>query len=140
MTKLSGGVCPIVVGEMLYQFTSCTLCIQFCETFTTNFSLHQFRVATKSGCATIIHNIGCTLDLHLDWVVFQPDMVNAFNLMLRGVVFQKLRVTNGDIILFIPFVCAFYVIECPLCYIHYDCEGDVTRLSHLSWEPIKVIP
>jgi hypothetical protein len=98
MTKLSGGVCPIVVGEMLYQFTSCTLCIQFCETFTTNFSLHQFRVATKSGCATIIHSIGCTLDLHLDWVVFQPDMVNAFNLMLIGVVFQKLRVTNGDII------------------------------------------
>jgi hypothetical protein len=62
-----------------------------------------------------------------------------FNLVLKGVIFQELRVTNGDIIQFIPFVCAFCVVECPLFYNHYGRDGDVTRLSHLSWEPIKVI-
>jgi hypothetical protein len=55
MTKPLGGVRPIVVGESLYRFTSCVLCLQICETFVTHFFSHQFKVATKVGCETIIH-------------------------------------------------------------------------------------
>jgi hypothetical protein len=32
------------------------------------------------------------------WIVFQLDVANAFNSMLRHVIFQKLCVANGDII------------------------------------------
>jgi hypothetical protein len=70
MTKPLSGVCPIIVGETLYRFTSYVLCLQFHEAFTTHFSPHQFGVVIKGGCETIIHGIKCTLDLHLDWLFF----------------------------------------------------------------------
>jgi len=46
--------------------------------------------------------------------------------MSRRVVFQKLHVTNEDIIQFILFVCAFYAFESPLFYNRHNHEGDVT--------------
>jgi hypothetical protein len=85
-------------GGGIYQLTSHVLCLQFCEAFVTHFSPHQFGVAITGGFEIIIHNIMCTLDLHLDWVVFQLDMANTFNLMSRKVIFQGLLVASGDII------------------------------------------
>ncbi len=58
----------------------------------------------------------CTLELHLDEVVFQLDVVNAFNSMLKRVIFQKLRAIGGDVIQFIIFVGAFNAFESPLFY------------------------
>jgi hypothetical protein len=46
--------------------------------------------------------------------------------MLRGVIFQKLCATSGNIIQFIPFVHTFYAFESPLFYSHHNREGDVT--------------
>jgi hypothetical protein len=62
----------------------------------------------------------------LDWVIFQLDVANTFNSMLRGVIFQKLCGASGDIIQLIPFVHAFYAFEYPLFYNHRNHEGDVT--------------
>jgi hypothetical protein len=70
MTKPLGGVHLIVMEESLYWFTSCILCLQFCNAFATHFSPHQFEVTTKGSCETTIHNIKCTLDLHPDWGCF----------------------------------------------------------------------
>jgi hypothetical protein len=112
------------MGETLYPLTNHALCFQFHEAFVTHFSPHQFRVATKGGCEAIIHNIKCTLDLHLDWVVLQLDIANAFNSVLKKVIFQKLYVTCGDTIQLIPFVCALYTFESPLFYNHH--ENNVT--------------
>ncbi len=39
MTKPLGGVHPIIVGETVYQFTSCTLCFQFHNAFVTHLFL-----------------------------------------------------------------------------------------------------
>jgi hypothetical protein len=77
MTKLLGGVHPIVVGET----TSHALCLQFHDGFTTHFSSHQFKIAIKGSCEVVIHNIKCTLDLYPDWVVLELDVANAFNLV-----------------------------------------------------------
>jgi hypothetical protein len=52
-------------------------------------------------------------------------MANAFILMLRGVIFQKLCATSRDIIQFIPFVHTFYAFESPLFNNHHNHEGDV---------------
>jgi hypothetical protein len=125
MTKPLGGVRPIAVRETLYRFKSHVLCFQFHEAFTTHFSSHQFEVATKGGCETIIHGVRCTLDLHPDWVVFQLDVVNAFNSLLKGVIFQELCVTSKDITQLIPFVCAFYAFEFLLFYKHHNRESDI---------------
>jgi hypothetical protein len=113
------------MGEALYRLISCILCLQFCEAFATHFSPHQFGVVTKGGCETIIHGIKCILDLHPNWVVLQLDVANTFNLVSKGVIFQELCTTCGDIIQLIPFVQAFYVFKFPLFYNHYNCEGDV---------------
>jgi hypothetical protein len=86
------------MGETLYRFISCVLCLQFCEAFATHFSPHQFGVVTKGGCEAIIHGIKCTLDLHPNWFVLQMDMANTFNSVSKGVIFQELRTTGGDII------------------------------------------
>ncbi len=64
ITKPSSVVHPIVMGEAMYRFTSCTLCLQFHDAFVTHFSSHQFEITTKGGCETIIHGIRCTLDLY----------------------------------------------------------------------------
>jgi hypothetical protein len=40
LTKPSGGILPIVVGETFYQLTSHVLCLQFYDAFATHFSLH----------------------------------------------------------------------------------------------------
>jgi hypothetical protein len=52
-------------------------------------------------------------------------MVNAFNLVSRGVIFQELHVVSGDIIQLIPFVHAFYALECPLFYNHHNYDSNV---------------
>jgi hypothetical protein len=85
MTKPLGGVRPITMGETLYQLTSRILHLQFHNVFITHFSPHQFKVITKCGREAIIHSIKCTLNLHPNWVVFQLNITNAFNLMSRGV-------------------------------------------------------
>jgi hypothetical protein len=43
--------------------------------------------------------------------------------VLRGVIFQVLRVISGDIIQLIIFVCAFYAFEYLLFYSHYNRES-----------------
>ncbi len=121
ITKLLGGVCPNVMGKSLYQLTSC---LQFNETFLTHFSPHQFGIAIKGGCETVIHGIKCTLYLHPNWVVLKLDMANAFNSMLRGVIFQKLCAEGENIIQFIPFVLAFYAFEFFLFYNHCNRKSD----------------
>ncbi len=45
--------------------------------------------------------------------------------MLKGLIFQELRVIGGDIIQHIPFVHAFYAFESPLFYTHHNCESNI---------------
>jgi hypothetical protein len=125
MTKPSSGVHPIVMREPLYQFTSHILCFQFYDAFATHFFLHQLGVITKGNCEVIIHDIKCTLNLHPNWVILRLDVANTFNLVLRGVIFQKNCAIGGNIIQLIPFVRAFYAFESPLFYNHHNCEGNV---------------
>jgi hypothetical protein len=97
MTKHLGGVHPIAVGKTLYWLTSHALCLQFYDAFLRHLSPHQFKVATKGDCEVVVHGIKCTLYLYLDWVIFQLDLANTFNSMLKWVMFQEFRVASGDI-------------------------------------------
>jgi len=53
-------------------------------------------------------------------------MVNAFNLVLRGAIFQELHVVGGNIMHLIFFVCAFYAFESLLFHSHRNHGGDLT--------------
>jgi hypothetical protein len=90
-----------------------------------HFSSHQFEVATKGDCEVVIHGIMCTLDFYPNWVFFQLNMANTFNLVSKEVIFQKNCVVGGDIMQLIPFVRAFYAFEFPLFYNHCNHEGYV---------------
>ncbi len=52
-------------------------------------------------------------------------MVNFFNSVSTGVIFQKLRAIGEDIIQLIPLVHGFYAFESPLFYNHRNREVDV---------------
>ncbi len=54
---------------------------------------------------------------------FSLDVTNTFNLISKGVIFQKFRTIGGDIIQFIPFNHAF---KFPLFYNHCNCGDDAT--------------
>ncbi len=43
LTKPSSGIWSIIVSEILYQLVNMTLCFQFCNSFLTHLSPHQFR-------------------------------------------------------------------------------------------------
>jgi hypothetical protein len=62
-------------------------------------------------------------------------MANTFNSVAIGVIFQEIRVANGDIIQFIPFVCAFYAFQSPLFYGHRNCECDATIIPSTKGAP-----
>ncbi len=48
-------VCPIDVVKSLYHFVNSTICFQFCNSFSTHFSFHQFSVMTKERCEIMVH-------------------------------------------------------------------------------------
>jgi hypothetical protein len=64
MIKPLGRVCPIIVGQTLYQLTSRVLCFEFHNAFATHFSPHQFEAVIKGDCEVIIHAIKCALYLY----------------------------------------------------------------------------
>ncbi len=60
-------------------------------------------------------------------------MANAFNLVLKRVIFQELYVIGGDIIQFIPFVRAFYAFEFRLFhYSHCNRKNDVIIIPFVT--------
>jgi hypothetical protein len=96
-------------------------------------------MATKGGCKIVIHDIMCTLDLHLTWVILQiMDVANTINYISRRVMFQKLHVAKCDIIQFIPFVHAFYAFNFPY-IIAIVIKMGMLMSSHQSWVLGKVI-
>jgi len=43
----------------------------------------------------VVHNIWATLDVHLNCVMLQVDIANAFNIVSCKVTFQKSHATSG---------------------------------------------
>ncbi|KAL2653584.1 hypothetical protein R1flu_021712 [Riccia fluitans] len=129
LEKPSGGVRPIVVGEVLYQLVAHTLGFQFWKDLADHFSPLKFGVATHGGCETIIHGLRATLDLHPDWVVLQVDIQNAFNTVYWEALFCELCVATGSLDQLFPFVCSFYARRLPLYFSHCSHEDEVSLLS-----------
>ncbi len=44
-------------------------------------------MAVRGGYKVVVHNIRTILDIHLDWVVFKVDVMNAFNTILCKAIF-----------------------------------------------------
>jgi hypothetical protein len=46
----------------------------------------------------MVHSLQVALNVHLDWVMLQVDIANAFNIVSLMVIFQKLCVAGGLVI------------------------------------------
>jgi hypothetical protein len=76
--------------------------------------------------------------LHLEEVVLHLDIVNAFNLVSKGVIFQEFCVIDGDIIqLILLFVHSMHLNL--LCFIVIVTMMAMSQSSHLPWEFVNVI-
>lgn len=71
--------------------------MHFRNVFSSHMLSHQFGMAIKDGCETVVHGIRFALDLHFDWVVFQVDVMKTFNTTSCKAIFQKLRATKGQL-------------------------------------------
>jgi len=54
---------------MTYRLIARTLFILFRDTFAKHFTPHQFGVATRGRCETMVHSVQVMIDLHPYWVV-----------------------------------------------------------------------
>jgi hypothetical protein len=41
--------------------------------------MHQFNMVVKGDCEVVVCSIQAVLDVHLNWMLFQVDVANAFN-------------------------------------------------------------
>ncbi len=69
------------------------------------------------------------LDLHLNWMVLQVDIDNAFNLMSQLAIFQELQFSPGYLDQFFPFVRQFYACPSPLYFPQVFQHGDLIIIS-----------
>ncbi len=53
--------------------------MQFHDAFAFHLSPYLFTMVIKRGCEVVIHGIEAILDAPSNWVVFEVDIVNAFN-------------------------------------------------------------
>ncbi len=91
MTKPLGGIYPIVMGNHYIKLQAAFYAFNFAKFLQHIFPHTNLKLQLK---VVVICGIKCTLDLHPHWVVIQLDVENAFNLVLRGVIFQELHVVN----------------------------------------------
>ncbi len=67
--------------------------------------------------------IQATMDAHLDWVVFQVDIANAFKTISCKAISQKFRTMGNQLSELFPFVCSFYGLKFFFYIIHHSFLG-----------------
>ncbi len=71
----------------------------------------------------MVHGIKPILDAHLDWVVFQVNIANVFNIVSCQAIFQELWVLGGQLSQLFPFVRSFYGLQVLLYLSHHSSLG-----------------
>ncbi|KAL2631938.1 hypothetical protein R1flu_016624 [Riccia fluitans] len=127
LEKSSGGVRSAAIGEVLYRLVARPLGFQFRETLANHFSPLQFGLAMHGGCKIIIHGLHPTLDLHLDWVVLQVDIQNAFNTISWEALFRELLAAIGFLDQLFPFVCSL------------NCDYSTHPMLNVFWLMILIL-
>ena len=95
LTKPSGGLRPIAVGEVLRRLTSKCLSFSLSAEAAQVLSPLQLGVGVRFGCEAIVHSINFVLDDSSipptrKWVL-QVDFSNAFNCVARSCIFKEVR-------------------------------------------------
>ncbi len=105
------GIWPIIVGEVLYWLVSMTFCFQFHNAFLTHLSSpHQFKVAIKGGCETMVYDI---------WVALNVSLIGWYcrwTLQMLSTLFPKglysMSCSYFSLVPFMPHNSLFYLITC----------------------------
>ncbi|XP_062510762.1 uncharacterized protein LOC134186742 isoform X2 [Corticium candelabrum] len=84
LSKSSGDVRPIAIGEVFRRITAKTICSQYKDSFSKFFAPLQHGIATDGGADLLVHHVQLLLDSHKDWVVMKTDAKNAFNAVKRS--------------------------------------------------------
>jgi hypothetical protein len=93
-----------------------------------HFSPHQFGVTIHDESEIMVHGVWAMSHLHLDWVVLQVDVHNAFNLMSWSAICQKLQSSPNSLDQIFPFVWQFYACSSPLYFFQAFQHGDLIIL------------
>ena len=97
LSKPSGDVRPIPVGECIRRLTAKTLCLQKKESFSSFLSPLQHGVAVEGGPELIVHHISLLLESNPDWVILKTNLKNAFNSVSRSHLLPEVAKAFPDI-------------------------------------------
>jgi hypothetical protein len=118
LVKDTGNLRSIIVSEVFFQLICRSIILYFRRLFLEHLSPHQFKVSNPKGCETILFGIKTLLDLHLDWVMMQVDVENAFNNVFKITICRELRDVRGPLANIIPFTMMVYGVCYYLFYQH----------------------
>jgi hypothetical protein len=91
LRKPSGGIRPIVMGDVLLRLLAKALSVEHGGSFRDFLApLGQLGVAISAGAESIVHATRVALQSHPDWVVLQLDFENAFQRISRELILQEL--------------------------------------------------
>jgi hypothetical protein len=110
LTKPSGGIRPIAIGEIMRRLCARILLRQQAEAARESLEPHQVGVGTRNGGIALYHSASAFLAANPGKVLLNIDLANAFNRMSRVAIFERLR-GNGKLRDLIPFTRIFYLRE-----------------------------
>jgi hypothetical protein len=120
MAKDTGGIRPIVVGEVFLWLITCSIVLQLWGPFQEHLSSHQFGISTPRGYEAIPFGIRTFLNLHPDWAMMQ---VNAFNNFFKLLFLESYVMFKGLWQRLSPYK-VFYGVHSSLYYQHgWHVEG-----------------
>ncbi len=108
----------LILGKVFLRLISCSIVLHLRGSIQEHLSPHQFGVLTFGGYETIHFGIRTLFDLHINWVVMQIDIENAFNNIFQAVIFKDVWDVGGPLVSIIPFIELFYGAHFFLYYQH----------------------
>jgi hypothetical protein len=149
-----GYLCLITIGKTFFWLISRFIVLQLRGLFQEHLSPHQFGVLIPRGCETILFGIRALCNLHLDWVMMQVNIENAFNSVSRATILRELQDVEGLLANIVPFTKLFYGVHSSFYYQHGQHEegfiaiesssgmrqGDPPRWSFICPSPLSSMP
>ncbi|CAI5521271.1 unnamed protein product [Closterium sp. Naga37s-1] len=129
-TKPRGGTRPIAVGECLLRIVAKAALFLTAASARAHFAPLQFGVAVARGIEAAIHTASTYLEVNAGSVALQIDLANAFNVVERAVVFEKLK--NDALESLVPLVCLSYGAPSSLHLDHDFATACTEAFAHLT--------
>jgi hypothetical protein len=119
LSKPTGGIRPIVIGECLLRVVGKAICRQLRPAFSSIHAPMQRSVGVASGAHALVASLHTLREAFPTRAILQTDISNAFNTISGRVIFEELHDSKGPLVYLLPFLFSFYYLPSPLHFQHH---------------------